>query len=295
MWIVSNNFVTPGYFGALGLDIVNGRDFTDHDAHGSGRVAIVNETLAARAFGKNDPIGRRIAYGPGGVFDIEIVGVVRDLRYEHLREAAPDGIFFPLSQIPVAQTSGRNTTGVPMPMNLTAVLRGVPGGRLTRDTIVRHAQAFDLRLFVDKVQTFDSEADYTLSQERLLARLGWTLGAVALGLLVMGLYGTMTAAVIRGTRELGVRLALGASPRALRRMVVGRSLLVVCAGLALGLPITYVATKSFAHLLFGVRPSDPTVAAGAVVIVLLTGMLAAYLPARRAGRVDPLVALRTEG
>jgi putative ABC transport system permease protein len=294
MWIVSNNFVTPGYFGALGLDIVNGRDFTDRDAHGSGRVAIVNETLAARAFGKNDPIGRRIAYGPGGVFDIEIVGVVRDLRYEHLREAAPDGIFFPLSQIPVAQTSGRNTTGVPMPMNLTAILRGIPGSRLTRDMIVQHTQAFDPRLFVDKVQTFDSEADYALSQERLLARLGWTLGAVALGLLVIGLYGTMTAAVVRGTRELGVRLALGASPRALRRMVVWRSLLVVCAGLALGLPMAYFATKSFAHMLFGVRPTDPAIAIVTGAIILATGMLAAYVPARRAGRVDPLVALRTD-
>lgn len=145
-----------------------------------------------------------------------------------------------------------------------------------------------------RYKTFDSEADYALSQERLLARLGWTLGAVALGLLVIGLYGTMTAAVVRGTRELGVRLALGASPRALRRMVVRRSLLVVCAGLALGLPMAYFATKSFAHLLFGVRPTDPAITIVTGAIILATGMLAAYVPARRAGRVDPLVALRTD-
>ena len=294
MWIVSNNFVTPGYFPALGLEIVNGRDFTDRDAPGAARVAIVNETLAARGFGKKDPIGRRIAYGPGAAFDIEIVGVVRDLRYENLREAAPDGIFFPLAQIPVAQTSGRNTTG--------SVDADEPHRHPSRHTRkpadARHDRAAHAGIRSAPLRRQGTDVrrrgGLRADQERLLARLGWTLGAVALGLLVIGLYGTMTAAVVRGTRELGVRLALGASPRALRRMVVWRSLLVVCAGLALGLPMAYFATKSFAHLLFGVRPTDPAIAIVTGAIILATGMLAAYVPARRAGRVDPLVALRTD-
>jgi ABC-type antimicrobial peptide transport system permease subunit len=293
-WIVSNSFVTPGYFTAFSLPIVKGRDFTDSDSAGAPRVAIVNETLAARAFGKASPLGRRLAYGGDDSFDVEIVGVVRDLRYEQLRDSAPDGLFLPMSQIPANEAVSPRATGAAVPADVTAVLRVAEGQRLTREQLVQHVLAFDPRLFVDRVQTFDDEANFALSQERLFARLGSTLGAIALGLLVIGLYGTMTAAVVRGTRELGVRLALGASPQALRRMVVGRSLLVVCVGLALGLPLTYVATKSFAHLLFGVRPTDPAVATATVAIVLVTALLAAYVPARRAGRVDPLVALRTD-
>ena len=301
-WIVSQNFVTPGYFAALALPMRQGRDFTSADGAGAPRVAIVNETLAARAFGKASPIGRRVSFGAPGAFDIEIVGVVRDLRYEHLREAAPDGIFFPLAQIPSGEDETPTARGRHEPISLTLILRAHAGGRpgeapgevMTRDRLLQRVLQFDPELFVDKIMTFDEEANGALSQERMLASIGSLLGAAALILLVIGLYGTMAAAVIRSRRELGIRLALGARPRSLRALVVVRSLLVAGAGLLLGLPLAYAATKSFAHLLYGVQPLDPLVGVVTAAIVLATAAVAALVPARRAARVDPVIALRAE-
>jgi predicted permease len=293
-WIVSQNFVTPGYFAALALPVRQGRDFTSADGVGAPRVALVNETLAARAFGTSSPIGRRVSFGRPGSFDIEIVGVVGDLRYEHLREAAPDGIFFPIAQIPRGEDETRNVSGATGPMSLTLILRAREGERMTRDRLLQHALQFDGGLFVDRIMTFDEEANGALSQERVLASIGSILGAAALVLLVIGLYGTMAAAVIRSRRELGIRLALGARPRSLRALVVGRCLLVAGVGLGLGLPLAYAATKSFAHLLYGVQPLDPMVIAATVGVVLITAGIAAYVPARQAARVDPVRALRAE-
>ncbi len=293
-WVVSQNYVTPGYFAALALPMRQGRDFTSADGAGTPRVAIVNETLAARAFGKSSPIGRRVSFARAGTFDIEIVGVVRDLRYEHLREAAPDGLFFPLAQIPRGEDESPTVSGGTEPIDLTLILRARQGERMTRDRLLQHALQFDSGLFVDRIVTFDEEANGALGQERVLASIGSILGAAALTLLVIGLYGTMAAAVIRSRREIGIRLALGARPGSLRVLVVARCLLVAGVGLALGLPLAYAATKSFAHLLYGVQPLDPLVGAVTVGIVLATAAVAAFVPARRAARVDPVIALRAE-
>ena len=157
-----------------------------------------------------------------------------------------------------------------------------------------HALQVDPGLFVDRILTFDEEANGALSEERVLASIGSLLGAAALVLLVIGLYGTMAAAVIRSRREIGIRLALGARPRSLRALVVARGLLVAGVGLGLGLPLAYAATKSFAHLLYGVQPLDPLVGAVTVAIVLATAAVASFVPARRAARVDPVIALRAE-
>ena len=166
------------------------------------------------------------------------------------------------------------------------MLRVREGERMTRDRLLQHTERFDSGLFVDKILTFDEEANGALSQERVLASIGSILGAAALVLLVIGLYGTMAAAVIRSRRELGIRLALGARPRSLRALVVGRCLLVAGAGLALGLPLAYAATKSFAHLLYGVQPLDPLVGAVTVAIVLTTAASLPICPhARRHGSI----------
>lgn len=293
LWIVSHNFVTPGYFAALALPVRAGRDFTNADDASAPRVAIINETLAARAFGKENPIGRRVSFAPTGPYDIEIVGVVRDLRYEHLREAAPDGIFFPLAQTS-RETGDVNVTGARQPTQLTTIVRMRAGERMTRDLLVQRALSVNPNLFVDRVGTFDEEANGALSEERVLAGIGWALGITALVLLVIGLYGTLAAAVVRSRRELAVRVALGAQPGSLRMLVVSRCLSVAALGLALGLPLAYAATKSFAHLLYGVRPFDPAVAAITASIIVVTAAAAGFVPARRAARVDPVVALRAE-
>jgi putative ABC transport system permease protein len=293
VWIVSNNYASPGLFASLALPIVRGRDFTDADTSAAPRVAIVNETLAAQAFGNANPIGRRVSWALGASFEIEIVGVVRDFRSEQLRESAPDTIFFPLAQVPGGQ-GDRSVTNAREPIDVTLVLRGTSARAVSRDRLLQHVVAFDSRLFVDRIWTFDEEAGRALSQERLLATIGTVLSAIALALLIVGVYGAFASAVVRGRRELGIRLALGASPRSVGRMVVGRSVNVALAGLAAGLPLAYAFTKSFAHLLYGVRPVEPVVVAGIVAIVVTTAALSALLPARKAARVDPLVALRYE-
>lgn len=294
LWLVSPNYVSPGYFAALALPIRRGRDFTGADGAQASRVAIVNETLAQRAFGASNPIGRRVAFSPTGPFDIEVVGVVRDLRYEHLREAAPDGIFFPLAQIPNNEAESKKATGGDEPLDLTAIVRMREGQRMTREQLLQQTRQFDPDLFVDRVQTFDEEANGALSEERVLAALGSLLGIAALALIVVGLYGTMTAAVIRSRRELGIRLALGARPRSLRTMVVTRCVTVAVAGLVVGLPLAYAATKAFAHMLYGVGPLDPVVSIVTVLVVLATAVAAGSVPAWRASRVDPVIALRAE-
>jgi putative ABC transport system permease protein len=294
LWIVSNNYASPGLFASLSLPIVRGRDFTDADRLGAPRVAIVNESLGAQAFGRNDPIGRRVGWGPGKSFDVEIVGVVRDFRSEHLREAAPDAIFFPLAQVPSGQTGDRSVTGAAEPIDVTLVLRGNTAGSVTRERLVQHMVAFDSRLFVDRIWTFDEEAGRALTEERMLATTGSVLSGIALALLVVGVYGAFASAVARGRRELGIRVALGASPRVVGQMVVARSLSVALAGLVIGLPLAYACTRSFAHLLYGVRPIEPVIVVGTVAVVLVTAALSAFLPARKAAHVDPLVALRSD-
>src|SRR4029079_7258969 len=229
-----------------------------------------------------------------GPFDIEIVSVVRDLRYEHLREAAPDGIFFPLAQIPKGETESKTATGGDEPMDLTAMVRMREGQPMTRNLFLQQTLQFDAELFVDRIRTFDEEAHGALSEERVLAELGSLLGIAALALIVVGLYGTMTAAVIRSRRELGVRLALGARPRSLRIMVVRRCVTVAIAGLVVVLPLAYAATKTFAHVLYGVEPLDPVVSSLTIAVVIGTAVAAASVPAWRASRVDPVIALRAD-
>jgi ABC-type antimicrobial peptide transport system permease subunit len=291
---VSNNYVSPGIFSALALPVVRGRDFTEADVLSGQKVAIVNETLATTAFGKGDPIGRRVAFGASETYDTVIVGVVRDLRTEHLREAAPDAIFFPIAQMPVADTLTPTPTGGRDSIDLTLIMRAGEATRFSNDQLLRHVLGFDPRLFVDRVWTFDEEAGNQLTLERLLALAGSVLGAIAIVLMVVGLYGTLAGAVVRGRRELGIRLALGATPGSVRGMIVVRSLVVALAGLAIGLPLSYFSTRSFAHMLYGVKPVEPTIVAAIVAIVLVTAALSAYLPARRAANVDPLTALRNE-
>jgi putative ABC transport system permease protein len=294
LWIVSNDYVTQGFFPAMGLTLLKGRDFTTADSRTAPRVAIVNQTLATRAFGTANPIGRRVSWAMRSQFDITIVGVVSDLRSEDLRQPAPDAIFFPLAQLADADTAERTSTGALEPIDLRIVLRSHPGQQFRQEQIARHVSGFDSTLFIDRVWTFDEEAGRALSQERLLAWLGSTFSAIALALLIVGLYGVLAAAVVRGRRELGIRLALGATPGSLRTMVISRGLGVIAVGLFIGLPLSYAFVRSFARLLYGVAPIEPLVVVTTISTVVATAILGACVPAHRAARVDPIVALRTE-
>jgi predicted permease len=274
---MQENHVGPDYFSTVGMPLVAGRDFTPHDSVTSAPIAIINEAAVRKYFKDRDPIGQRFGYETP---DIEIVGVVRDARVNSVREAAVPMVFYPLDATPsYLGTMHVRATGDPevVAAELQKALRQV-----------------EPKLPVDRVGTLTMLASATLRQERLIARLTAVLGALALALACLGLYGLMSYAVKQRTAELGIRFALGAPRPRILWMVFSESLMLMIAGLAIGTPLVYIASRLIGTLLFEVRPGDPTIVAAAMLVLLVVGATSSYLPAWRASRVDPLTALRQE-
>jgi predicted permease len=272
--------VTPDYFQTMGLTLVRGRPFDPRErdgAQGLAKVAIINETMARRYFGTDAAIGSRFGWGnpPNAKFDTEVIGVARNVIYGDLRGGARPLIYFPA-------VDGR----------YLIVRAGVPGA-LAAGTIRREVQAVDRNLAVD-VRTVPEILDQALVLERLLAKLSGFFGAAAMLLAAIGIYGLMAYAVARRTKEIGIRVALGAERYRIVRQVFGETLVLAAAGVVLGLGAALTLTRLFASLLFGVQPRDPGTIGGAMLALLVLAVLAAVLPARRAARVEPIVALRQE-
>jgi predicted permease len=277
------NRVTPGYFQTMGLPLLLGRDFTPQEASGKPgefpKVAIINETLARYYFGETSPLGRRFGWGdPSKPIEanIEVIGVARDAIYSRLREKPRPLIYFPGlgGDVLVARAATD-------PAPLLAIVR-------------KEIQVIDRSLEVSTVSTIPQLRDQALVQERLLAELSSFFGLLALLLACIGLYGVMSYDVARRTQEIGVRMALGAEAMDVVRLVMGETLSLVVIGLAAGLIAALATTRLIASLLYGLTPYDPLTIGLASLLLLTVAALAGYLPARRAARVDPMVALRTE-
>ena len=275
---VQENRVAPRYFETVGMAIARGRDFDARDFYAPDhRVAIVNEAMVRKYLQGRDPIGQRFGYDTA---DTEIIGVVRDARVYSVRESAAPMAFYPFSDTPVyAGTLHVRTTGDPA-ATVAALQR-----------VLREAEP---RLPVGRVTTVGELAAATLRQERLIARLTSVLGLMALALACLGLYGLMSYAVRQRTAELGIRFALGAPRPRVLWMVFRESMALTLAGLAIGVPLIVAAAQLVGTLLFDVTATDPAIIAGAMVVLLGVGAASGYLPAWRASRVDPVVALRTE-
>jgi predicted permease len=275
---VRTSRVGQRYFQTVGIPLVAGRDFDDRDREGGPQVAIVNEAFVRRYLPGTGAVGHR--FGKGGPF-IEIVGVVRDARTSSVQEAPMPTAFFPLAQAHGASagTLEVRTTGDP----------GVLAASLGRVLAEREP-----RVVVERVRTLSEQVERNLVQERALARLTGVLGMLALGLACFGLYGLMAYAVAGRTTEIGIRTALGASSTRVLWMVLGESLRLVAVGLAVGLALVLVASRFLAGQLHGVGATDPPTVLLSALALVLVAALAAYLPARRASRVDPLIALRAE-
>jgi predicted permease len=275
------NAVTDGYFAALSMPLAAGRALAAGDGPGAPRVAVVNETLARRYFPGRSPVGRTfrlVQPGPAGD-PIQVVGVVRDAKYGSLREPAPPTAFFALDQ---DSTAGAEVSfvvrGAGAPERLAAGVRRVFGEAAPRATL--------------QLTALDRQVAESLTRDRLLATLSGFFGALALLLAVVGLYGTVAYAVARRRGELGVRVALGAAPARVRRLVLGDVGRIVAAGLALGSLATLAAARLVAAFLYGLTPHDPATLAGAALALGAAAGVAGYLPARRAARADPVAALR---
>ena len=277
--IIAANRMSEGFFGTMAIPILLGRDFVTEDGLAGRAVVIVNDALAQRYFRGENPIGRRIALGDRR--PREIVGVVASAKYYSLRE----------SDTPTAYLHALNS-GDPGGLTLAVRTSGAP--LALADAVRRQVEAVSAVVPVSPVRTLSSQVERTLRTERLVAQLLGAFAVLALALASVGLYGVLGYSVARRTSEIGLRLALGAPRGAVLRSVLRQSLVVVTIGSAVGVPASMLLSRPLSGLLYGVTPSDPTVLAGAVGCLFLTAVMAAAVPAWRAARVDPLVALRHE-
>jgi predicted permease len=270
-----------GYFETLGIRIVAGRPIDATDAPGSLPVAVVNEAYARRYFPDRAAVGQALAAQVrGAVRQLAIVGVAEDTRSSGLRQVPPEIVYVAYAQLPGERR-----------MHLLVKGAGGPGALArTIEPVVRAAMPGA----VFEATPLATQVGATLVRERVLALLAAGFGLLALLLAAMGLYGLMAYGVSQRTRELGVRLALGAPRGQIVGLVLRGAARLVIAGAVIGVPAAWAATRGIESLLFGVEPADPGIAAGAVASLVAAACLAAYLPARRAARTDPLIALRQE-
>jgi predicted permease len=277
------NQVTDRYFETTGIRLLSGRTFTSGDRSGSLRVAIFNETAARAYFGAASPLGRKVNFPGQRVEDFfEIVGVVADARYEDLRTPDKPMVYVPLEQAidPITGANvlvrGDGEVSRLLPSIRAAVAETVPGG------------------FVSGVVTVEQQVNMSLVRERMLALLATFFAALALLLACVGLYGVIAYRVARRTREIGIRIAVGAKQQTVVWMMVRETLLLVAIGAALGTLSSLEVNRVLATQLFGVTPRDPVAIAVALSVLGCMTLVAGYLPARQASRIDPVTALRTE-
>ena len=277
------NLVGPDFLNTMRIRLLLGRGISEHDTPTSPRVAVVNQALARKFFGNLDPLGRSFNFGrefkPDDAY--EIVGVTEDAKYTDMRDEVPLTAYIPFSQ--------SSETGA---MHFEVRTAGDP--TLLIPSLRQAVREVDSNLALSEVKTQSQQIDEALIQEKLFARLSSFFGGLALALAAIGLYGTMTFSVTRKTNEIGIRVALGAKPSEILRMVLEEALVQVLIGTALGLPLAYAAARLVVSQLYGLKPSDPLTFSLAVGLLLAVATLAACLPARRASHVDPMVALRYE-
>jgi predicted permease len=279
---VSANEVGPGFFAMLDIPLLQGRDFTEADRLGAPKVAIVNQSFVERFGLGADPIGRWFSFDSRKPPDVEIVGVVRDSAYDSVKEPFVAQVITPRPQSANAGLGAWfyvRTTRSPEEI-LAAVPRVVAG--------------VDSSLPVMSLRTFDSLVRRNLRIDWLLVTLAGVLAGVATLLAAIGLYGVLSYMVAQRTREIGLRLALGAQAAGVRSMVLKQVVGMAVVGIPLGLGAALAVGNLASALLFGLAPTDPLAMAGAVIVLAGTVLGASYVPARRASRVDPVVALRAE-
>jgi predicted permease len=273
-------WITPEYFRAVGLGIVQGRAFRDADTARTRRVSIISKTMASRYFPNQDAIGKRWGGADFSSDAVEIVGVVEDAQYGDLRSGPLNMIYLPASQgdEPLAGIEVRTAAH--------------PGALVT--AVRRALSDAEPRLPIAFINTLDEQILGTIAPDRWLTGLTVAFSGVALFLASLGLYGTISYAVTRRRTELGVRMALGADRASVRWLVMREALRLVALGMLIGLPLTLVGVRAMSSLFYGVSAADAWAYGGGMATLIVIAALAAYVPARRASRLDPLIALRAD-
>jgi putative ABC transport system permease protein len=275
--------ISPGFLAAMGTVLAAGREFTVADDERAPLVAIVNDSFARRFLPGRDPIGTRFFRNGGSRSGepMEIVGVVRDSKWLNLRDEAPPMYYRPYRQMggtPVVRLAIRTSGDLEV---------------LSRD-LLSLSQSIDRRLALSNVVPFREIVNRTLVIERLVAQVSTAFGLLALLIAAIGLYGVLAYSVARRRREIGLRMAIGARPGSIERMFLKESVALLACGVALGLPAALAVTRLVSSMLFGMSPHDPLSIGAALIVLAIVTLCAAYVPAQRAARIDPIVALREE-
>jgi putative ABC transport system permease protein len=279
--VVGIHWATPDYFSTVGIRVLQGRNFTDQDRTGRPKVALVNEAAARTHWPNDTPIGKIIAVGQGGFHDgAEIVGVVSNVRYRAIESAATPDVYIPVAQ------------------SFQSRMRLYVRSRLTvRDLvpiITREVRAIDPNLPLSEIKTMDERVGDAMWRTRVGAWLLSAFAALALLLTAVGIFGVMAQTVMQRTAEIGIRMALGAQRRDVLAMVLKRAALITAVGGVVGVVCALALTRLIATLLYEVQPTDPATLVSVASLLGAVALAACYLPARRATRVDAVVALRAE-
>jgi macrolide transport system ATP-binding/permease protein len=277
--------VGPGFMKTMQIPIIAGRDIDEHDQPGSQPVAIVSEFFAKVNFRDENPLGQHVALRRGRdqpPRDMEIVGIARNVRYGGLKDKARPVIYIPYNQ------------GFPFPEEMVYELRTAGDPLALVNTVREIVHQADSLVPLSNVKSQVQEIDQTINQEIIFAELCTAFAILAMVIASVGLYGTISYNVARRTGEIGIRMALGAQRGLVVRMILRHVLVLAALGLAIGVTVAFGASKLVASLLYGIKPNDPWALAAAVVILVSAAILAGYAPARRASRIDPMIALRHE-
>ena len=270
--------IGPGYFATIGAPMVRGREFTRADREGAPYVAVINEQMAKKFWPGRDPIGQRFKTGALDSNETEVVGVVRDSIYRDLRETKQEVVYVPLLE----SDFGSATLHVRMAGDPAPVF----------NQLRAQARAADRSVPLYGMRTLDAQIGERISTERMLAMVSTILGALAIVLAMVGLYSVLANAVAQRAREIGIRMALGAARTQVVGMVMRDTLRMVSLGVLVGIPVSLAASRWIASFLYGIKAQDPLTYVAIAALVVTAGFAAAYIPSRRASRVDPMVVLR---
>jgi predicted permease len=279
-------YVGPDFFSTMGIPIALGREIDERDQPGSPPVAVVSELFAKSYLGDENPIGKRIAIGGAGDLNskqVEIVGVVKDARYGGLRVELPRVVYASVKHASFPNVS-----------RMTFELRTAGDPLAHVNTVRGIVRDVNPLVPLANISSQAAQIEQTISQEIMFARVCTVFAVLALMIACVGLYGTVAYNVARRTNEIGIRVALGAQRARVIRMILQKVLIAVVVALAIGLPSALKASSYVEGFLYSTKPNDPMTIAAAVLILVAAALLAAFIPAHRASRIDPLIALRTE-
>jgi putative ABC transport system permease protein len=277
--VIALRMVSPGYFETVRTPLLQGRTFTETDAAGGAPVAIVNETTAKRYWPGQNPLGKRVA-NSRDMIQREVVGVVADVKFSALSATNSEEMYLPLEQNPWPAA--------------TLVVRSDAREQPLVAAVRAKIAELDATLPVSGILSMDDVVAASVAQPQIIMQFVGIFAGFALLLAAIGIYGVMAYSVTQRRQEMGIRVALGARPRDILRLVVGQGMRFTLAGVAFGVVLSLALTRLLASLLFGVQPIDAVVFSGAALVLIAAAMVACYIPARRATQVDPMVALRFE-